>query len=150
MWVLLRHTGTVDERSAAPAATSSTPERPIAIDAAPAPAQESVAATRNPLPSDSPGRRALELALVRYPDERPVANIPLEIEPRLEAVAGAWLATSDDGRVKVEVPSDARSVRVRAEGFEPLEAALGAGRELSLVLMPSSGLFGRVLRPDGT
>ncbi|MCI0585330.1 MAG: hypothetical protein L0323_00655 [Planctomycetes bacterium] len=150
MWKLLERAGGGDGRSATPTAASIAAERSIASGAAAAQAHESEARSTDPLARDPAGARTLDLALVRFPDEEPLADVPLEIEPRLESVAGAWLATSDEGRVRVEVPGDARSVGVRAEGFEPLEAALGPERTVSLVLTPSSGLFGRVLRPDGT
>src|SRR5262245_34282898 len=149
VWILLQRGGPGDGRPATSAAISSAAERSVATGVFPAPAEAAEPRTREPLAGDLAGKRTLVLALVRFPDERPVTNVPLEIEPGTEAAADAWLATSDDGRVTVEVPGEARSVRVRAEGFEPREAALGPGRELSLVLTPSSGLFGRVLRPDG-
>jgi hypothetical protein len=108
-------------------------------------------AARRPAEVEPEGTRDLVLVLERHPDGAPVAHALVDVEPHTNEGEGPWLRTAADGRLSVRVPALARALRVVAAGFEPEEEPLSRdARELRLALTPSSGLFGRVLRPDGT
>jgi hypothetical protein len=121
-------------------------------ESAAAPASVGVAeSTRLVAESEPAGQREVLLVLERFPDHAPIARTLLEIDPRAEEAAEAWPATDADGKVRVRVPTAARTLRVRAPGFEPGEGALVPGiDELRLALVPAFALFGRVTHVDGS
>ena len=145
VWLSARQPGSATER---PGARDRAAETPSA--AAEPEASEAAEPARDAVEPEPAGMRDVALILERFPDRAPIAHAVLEVEPSA-ADGQAWPATDSAGRARVRVPSAARALLVRVSGFEPGEGALVPGNgELRLALVPSSGLFGRVLRADGS
>jgi hypothetical protein len=139
----------------APRASEPPAERGEGAEAAAEPASaeraSAEAVQREALAAGAGAVRALELELVRFPDEAPLVQVAVETVPPIVAPVAGGLATSDDGRVALALPAGTVALEVRVPGYEPGSLALEpAARAQRLALVPSSGLFGRVVRADGS
>lgn len=100
--------------------------------------------------STEPSARGVSLLLVRHPDEALLARTVFETDPPLLVPSGGRPETAEDGRVVLEVTPRMTALEIRAQGFEPARVTLAPdAREVRVALVPSSGLFGRVIFADG-
>lgn len=151
VWLATRTPRTAREQPAERAGNTAAPTSP-AVAADPAASEgHAVPVERAPSEPAPAGARVIALLLERFPDRAPIAHAALELEPQADEAGALWPATDAAGRARVRVPTAARTLRVRVTGFEPAEGTLAPGAdELRLALVPSTALFGRVLRADGS
>jgi RNA polymerase sigma factor (sigma-70 family) len=97
------------------------------------------------------GQRELEVTLLRHPDDAPLAHLAFEVEMGVHGMGSPWLLTDHEGRARLRVPAALGELSIAAAGFAPGTADISAGpAELAMRLRPTTGIYGRVLLPDGT